>query len=186
MWALLKQARVPRLRPTAQRPSGPNAHLPGSLVGPVLIFHRYWRERRTTMFESIWFNLPFLSFQSLPIYAFVCLQNQTLHIREDAHSLFSNHSLKGKTSQIMRILFCIVQNDMSVCIRPVHLQELNTKRKEYSETKLSSHQIDKNWDGIQPSENWVMSTFSGQKPFTTIIWTIPPYFLTFFKAWLWT
>ena len=39
--------------------------------------------------------------------------------------------------------------------------------------------------GIQPSENWVMSTFSGQKPFTTIIWTIPPYFLTFFKAWLW-
>ena len=105
MWALLKQARVPRLRPTAQRPSGPNAHLPGSLVGPVLIFHRYWRERRTTMFESIWFNLPFLSFQSLPIYAFVCLQNQTLHIREDAHSLFSNHSLKGKTSQIMRILF---------------------------------------------------------------------------------
>ena len=108
MWALLKQARVPRLRPTAQRPSGPNAHLPGSLVGPVLIFHRYWRERRTTMFESIWFNLPFLSFQSLPIYAFVCLQNQTLHIREDAHSLFSEPQFEREniTNNANPFLYC--------------------------------------------------------------------------------
>ena len=42
---------APAHGPATQWP-GPNAHLPGSLVGPVLIFHRYRRERWTTMFES--------------------------------------------------------------------------------------------------------------------------------------
>lgn len=184
MWALLKQARVPRLRPTAQRPSGPNAHLPGSLVGPVLIFHRYRRERWTTMFESIWFNLPFLSFQSLPICICLFTEPDTTHKRGRSFFIFKpQFERENITNNANPFLYC-AEICPSVYVQSIYRNSI-PKGKSILKRSFPAIRSIKIETGIQPSENWVMSTFSGQKPFTTIIWIIPPYFLTFFKAWLW-
>ena len=110
MWALLKQRRVLRLRPTTQRPSGPNAHGARQPGRPGAGSALSWFSIDIGVKDGRRCLNPFDSIHQfcLPVYAFVCLQNQTLHIREDAHSLFSEPQFEREniTNNANPFLYC--------------------------------------------------------------------------------